>query len=288
MDYYSIFAKISDETEAYTVGSLLEKMNPVPVGIGILEVEDQTGFWEISGFFSQEPNLVQIKIIETVCKIKFVVSKLDNKDWVSQVQRDLKPVKAGRFVLHGKHVIETIPINLIRLRIEAAMAFGTGHHASTVGCLLALEHLVKQNFHFHNILDIGCGTGVLAMASASVFRARVLATDVDEIAVATAVSNFEVNGFSAKIRVAQSWGFNSFKIRQQGPFDLVFANILAKPLCMLASDMATHTKPDALVILSGILKWQANRVECYYLKNKFSRVMMRSIDQWTTIIMRKM
>ena len=121
------------------------------------------------------------------------------------------------------------------------MAFGTGHHATTVGCLLALEQLKKSGYVFQNVVDIGCGTGVLAMATARIYRADLIAVDIDAVAVETAKVNFRANGLDGKITLVQSRGFNRLEIIERAPFDLVFANILAKPLCLLAYNMAKYT-----------------------------------------------
>ena len=285
MNNFTAFVKVSSENKANIIASSLERMIPSPLGVGILEIEDDEGWWELAAFFSKKPNSLEIKILEVVHEIEFVISKIANKDWISHVQRDLKPVRAGRFLVYGNHYRDTVPLNLSGLRIEAAMAFGTGHHATTVGCLLALEQLKKNNYFFWNIADIGCGTGVLAMAAASVYNARVLACDTDEVAVETARYNFQVNGFNSKIFLVKSNGFNNLSILNRGPFDLIFANILANPLCRLAPNMAKYTKKNGIIILSGILNVQVARVERYYYENGFLRLFLKRLDQWTTIVM---
>ena len=287
MNNYTVITQTNDEYQANIIGSSLEKMNPNPMGVGIFQIEDGTGMWEIGGFFSQKPSLHDLTILEFAYGVKFVLSKIVDKDWVSQVQRELTPVYAGRFILFGAHDQNTIPINALGLKIEAAMAFGTGHHGTTVGCLLALDYLTKSGYKFNNIADIGCGTGVLAMAAAIVSQANIIAADIDEVAVETARANFIANGLSAKIRLVQSRGFQKASIAQKAPYDLIFANILANPLCRLARDMAKFSRRNGLIILSGILNRQANRVEHYYFSNGFSRVFVQKIGEWTTIVMRR-
>ena len=287
MNNYTAFTKTDDEHQANIIGSFLEKMNPSPIGVGVFEIEDGNGLWEIGGFFSQKPSVSQLTILEVVNGIKFVVSKIVDRDWVSQVQRELTPVRAGRFILFGAHDQNMIPINAVGLKIEAAMAFGTGHHATTVGCLLSLDYLIKSGYQFNNIADIGCGTGVLAMAAARVCHANIIAADIDEVAIETARANFVANGLSTKIRLVQSRGFQKRTIIHKAPYDLIFANILANPLCYLACDMARFSQKNGLIILSGILNRQANRVEHYYFSNRFSRVFVQKIGGWTTIIMRR-
>ena len=287
MNNFTAFTQTNDEHQANIIGSSLEKMNPTPIGIGVFELEDGTGTWEIGGFFSQKPSLSELTILEFAYGVKFVVCKIIDKDWVSQVQRELTPVCAGRFILFGAHDKNRIPINAFGLKIEAAMAFGTGHHGTTVGCLLSLDYLCKSGYTFNNVADIGCGTGVLAMAAARVSQGNIIAADIDEIAVATARANFIANGLSAKIALVQSRGFQNARISQNAPYDLIFANILANPLCRLARDMAKFSQQNGLIILSGILNRQAKRVEHYYFSNGFSRLFVQKLGEWTTIIMRR-
>ena len=287
MKNYTAFAKVENEINANLVCSSLERMSTRPSGVGVLEIEDGSGIWEVSGFFLKKPNYLELKILEVVYETEFIVSKIVNKDWMAKVQRDLTPVSAGRFMLFGNHDKDKIPINVVGLKIEAAMAFGTGHHATTVGCLLALEYLIKMGHFFQNIADIGCGTGVLAMAAARIFKANVIATDIDEVAVETARANFRANGLNTKITLVCAPGFNKVEIVNRAPFDLVFANILANPLCLLAPSMVKHIQKNGLIILSGILNRQAKRVEGYYITNGFYRVRVQKIGQWTTIIMQR-
>ena len=287
MNNFTAFTQTNDEHQANIIGSSLEKMNPTPIGIGVFEMEDGSGMWEIGGFFTQKPSPSDLTILEFAYDVKFVVCKIVDKDWVSQVQRELTPVCAGRFILFGAHDKNRVPINAFSLKIEAAMAFGTGHHGTTVGCLLSLDYLNKLGYTFKNVVDIGCGTGVLAMAAARVSQGNVIAADIDEIAVATARANFIANGMSTKIALVQSSGFKNARISQNAPYDLIFANILANPLCRLAPDMAKFCQQNGLIILSGILNRQANRVEHYYFSNGFSRVFVQKLGDWTTLVMRR-
>ena len=156
MTSYTVFTKTVGEAKANIIGSSLERMSPKPVGVGVFEIEDGCGLWEISGFFVEKPNALDIKILEVTYQTEFVVSQIFDKDWISHVQRDLRPVRAGRFLLYGQHDRENVSINDYGLQIEAAMAFGTGHHATTVGCLLALEQLKKSGYVFQNVVDILC------------------------------------------------------------------------------------------------------------------------------------
>jgi ribosomal protein L11 methyltransferase len=287
MATYTAFAKTGGENFANNVGASLERMNPSPLGVGAFEIEDGFGIWEIGGYFSYEPDPIQIKILEIAHDIEFVISKVVDKDWVSHVRRELTPVYAGRFVLFGSHDKNIIPISSVGLRIEAAMAFGTGHHATTLGCLLAFDYLIRSRFKFSNAADIGCGTGVLAMAAARILNGRIVASDIDSVAVQTARANLLENGLRSKVVLVQGKGFQQIEISKRAPYDLIFANILARPLCFLAKEMYRHSALNGIIILSGILNRQAKRVERYYTSNGFSRISIREIGEWSTLILQR-
>jgi ribosomal protein L11 methyltransferase len=217
----------------------------------------------------------------------FTVSRLDDRDWVAQVRRELTPVEAGRFILYGAHDAERVPANRVGLLIEAAMAFGTGHHGTTRGCLLLLDGLVRRGLVARRVADIGCGTGVLAMAAARVWRASCLATDIDPVAVATAAENVRANRLQPWVRTAQAVGFRSPLIRARAPFDLVFANILAAPLKRMAPDMARHLAPGGAAILSGLLRAQARGVEAVYAGHGLTREGRVDLGEWTSLLLRR-
>lgn len=287
MSSYTAFTTITEENKAYAITSSLERMTPRPDGVGILKLEDEIDNWEVSAFFSQKPNDVDIKILEVVYDIVFMISKIDNRDWVSQVQRELPPVRIGRFFLYGNHDRKVLETHTCGLQIEASMAFGTGHHATTVGCLSAFDLLLKKGITFKNVADIGCGTGVLAMAAARICKSNVIAADLDSVAVDTARVNLKTNGLNAKVIVVGSRGFRNIELLKRAKYDLVFANILVDPLCRLAHSMAEYTEANGVVILSGLLNNQLNRVEGYYIGNGFCRMFLKKINHWVTIVMRK-
>ena len=284
MTCYTAFGKAIDEKAAKKISLILDRMVPKPIGIGLFEIEDGFGFWEIAAYFTGKPDYVKLAILEKICNVKFCISKVETKDWVSKVNRELTPVSVGRFVIFGAHDKELIALNSLGLCIEAATAFGTGHHNSTVGCLFALEYLTNRGHKFRNVADIGCGTGILAMATALVHPQRVLACDIDTVAVQTARANFLKNGFARRIQLVRSNGFRNQNIMMRAPFDLIFANILANPLCQLAKEMYKFCKTNGIIVLSGILASQATRVTNYYYSCGFSRLLVKGIGEWTTII----
>lgn len=288
MTTFTAFTTLSGETAAQALGDAMERLNPAPTGVGIFEIEDGSGNWEIGGYFIERPDEVGLALLATVHGAnEFAVSKLDDRDWVAQVRRELTPVEAGRFVVYGSHDANKVPSEKIGLLIEAAMAFGTGHHGTTQGCLLALEHLIKSGFEARRVADIGAGTGVLAMAAARAYPAKVIASDIDAVATATARANMIANGFGTRIQTVTAVGFRHQSLREAAPFDLIFANILARPLKGLAKDMARHCSQAGFVILSGILNSQAQGVLQVYKGHGFELERKRVVGEWTTLTLRR-
>ena len=287
MASYTVFTKTVGKELANKVVLSIERMTPKPVGVGIFKIEDGSGLWEIGIYFSERPNSVELRILEEVYNLIFLVSEVENKNWVEQVRRELTPVNVGRFAIFGAHDRHTIPINSKGLCIEAAMAFGTGHHDSTTGCLEALDRLKKRGYRFYNIADIGCGTGVLAMAAASVYTGNVLASDIDKIATETARTNFLENGFMTKIRLFRARGFENSAILRRAPFDLIFANILFGPLTSLAPRLKFISKPNSFIILSGLLRNQITNIVNRYKMFGFNLKKKIIINGWGTVIMRR-
>jgi len=288
MPTFTALTTLRDKTKAEALAEAVERLIPEPTGVGVFEVEDGSGTWEVGGYFIEQPDEVGLALLAAVHGARpFAVSELEDRDWVAQVRRELTPVYAGRFAVFGAHDRDEIPKNLIRLEIEAAMAFGTGHHGTTQGCLLSLDKLVTQGMVATNVADIGSGTGVLAMAAASVWPCATLASDIDPIATETAKANIAANGLKNRINCHTAVGFRSTEIRKAAPFDLVFANILAGPLKRLAPDMAKHTASGSVIILSGILNTQALGVEAVYKGWGFSRRDKRVIGEWTTLTLER-
>ncbi|MFV2038261.1 MAG: 50S ribosomal protein L11 methyltransferase, partial [Paracoccaceae bacterium] len=208
-------------------------------------------------------------------------------NWVAHVKRVLSPVRAGRFFVYGSHDAGRVPEGSVALLIEAAMAFGTGHHGSTLGCLRALERLVQQGFVARRVADIGCGTAVLAMAAARVFDARVLAGDIDPVAVEVAQCNVAANGLSERVNCVESIGLAHRGLRDGAPFDLLFANILKGPLLQLAPGIGGVVGPGGKVILSGILRPQCDDVVAQYNANGFQLLHREDIVDWSTLTLGK-
>jgi ribosomal protein L11 methyltransferase len=287
MTSYSAFATIDNKAGAEALGAALERMLPEPTGVGVFEMEDGSGLWEVAGYFTEAPDKAGLALLEALHGARFVVSEIPETDWVAKVKRDLAPVVAGRFFVHGSHDADKLPDGAEPLLIEAAMAFGTGHHGTTLGCLLALDKLVSAGFSPKAVADIGCGTAVLAMGAARIWDVRILASDIDEVAVEVALANARANGLEGRIECLEAAGFGHPVLTEAAPFDLIFANILKGPLVALAPEIAANLTSGGYAILSGILNEQAEEVIAVYAQNGTNLVEKQVIGDWSTLLLRR-
>lgn len=285
MPTFTALTTLTGQKNAESLGEALERLMPEPTGVGVFEVEDGSGLWEVGAYFIEAPDQAGLALFATMFAAKpFVVSELPEVDWVAHVKRELAPVQAGRFFVYGSHDADQVPEGSVSLLIEAAMAFGTGHHGTTLGCLKALDRLASDGFTGKNVVDIGCGTAVLAMAAARIWENPVLASDIDMQAVDVARANVACNDLETRVICVEAAGFDAPELQKAVPFDLVFANILKGPLIGLAPDMADSIVSGGYAILSGILNEQADEVVEVYARNGFNTVHRDEIVEWTTLI----
>ncbi|WP_299878574.1 50S ribosomal protein L11 methyltransferase [uncultured Sulfitobacter sp.] len=288
MPTFTALTTLEGRDPAYKLGDAMERMDPPPTGIGVFEMEDGSGLWEVGGYFEESPDVGALALLAAAMGAKpFTVSELPETDWVAHVRRELSPVAAGRFFVYGSHDADKVPADAEPLLIEAAMAFGTGHHGTTLGCLRALDRLATDGFIGRRVVDIGCGTAVLAMAAARIWDAPVLASDIDEVAVDVAKANVTANALDGRVTCVEAAGFDHPTLAQAAPFDLVFANILKGPLVALAPDMAQALQPGGYAILSGILNEQADNVVEVYARSGINLVHRESIVDWTTLALQR-
>ena len=288
MATYTAFTKLNDKTRAEALGEALEEMEVEPTGVGVFEIEDGSGLWEVGAFFLEVPDDIELALLAAAFEAQpFVVSEVPDEDWVDKVRRELTPVVAGRFFVYGSHDADKIPEGSEPLLIEAAMAFGTGHHGTTQGCLEALDRLAGEGFVGQNVADIGCGTAVLAMGAARLFPNPALASAIDEVAVEVAEANVRANDMAGRVICVEAAGFGHDDLHARAPYDLVFANILKQPLIDLAPDMASHLAPGGYAILSGILTRQADEVVEVYASNGIAQVRRDVIGDWVTLTLQK-
>ena len=281
---YTALTTLSEKSRAEALGEALEGLEPSPTGVGVFEVEDGKGLWEVGAYFLEVPNDINLALLAAAYGAKpFIISEVPDQDWVAKVRRELPPVEAGRFFVYGSHDAEHLPSDRIGLLIEAAMAFGTGHHGTTLGCLRAFDRLLDQNYIFNNVLDLGCGTAVLAMAAARASSINVIASDIDSIAVEVANANIVANDLINRVTCIESIGFNALDFLNAAPFDLIFANILKGPLIDLAPEIARNLKTGGIVVLSGILIEQSAEILGIYEAQGISLLEREDIGEWVAL-----
>ncbi|MBV8923779.1 MAG: 50S ribosomal protein L11 methyltransferase [Bradyrhizobium sp.] len=252
--------------------------------------ERPDGGWDVTVHFAEAPDQALIRQLvgdaageETAKSITF--DTIEARDWVKASLEDLAPVPAGRFVVHGAHDRARIPQNKLGIEIEAALAFGTGHHGTTRGCLLLLDHVLKAR-RPACVLDLGTGTGVLAIAAAKALHRPIFASDIDAPSVKVARENARFNGIGNRVQVIRATGFAAPDFAEHGPFDLVLANILANPLRQLAGPLTRHLAPAANVILSGLLNHQAAAVIAAYRARGLVPLRHLKIEGWSSLLLR--
>ncbi|QWG14474.1 50S ribosomal protein L11 methyltransferase [Bradyrhizobium sediminis] len=283
------FAIGSEQTAKRVVDLLTESFFEGQAAIAAFE--GAGGRWDITVHFAEPPDQASIRELvrlaagdEVAGDIAF--DTVEAKDWVKATLEELVPVRAGRFIVHGHHDRAKVPANKLGIEIEAALAFGTGHHGTTRGCLLLLDEVLKA-WRPRRVLDLGTGTGVLAIAAAKALQINVLASDIDPLSVRVAAENARLNGSGDLVETIRATGFSAPQFAQRGPFDLVLANILANPLRQMATPMARHLAPSALVILSGLLPPQASGVVAAYRARGLVLVRQLNIEGWSSLLMRK-
>ena len=289
MPTYSALTTLPGEDAAHDLADAMERMEPEPTGVGVFEIEDGSGLWEVGGYFLEPPDAVMLEVLATAFGAKpFALSELPEVDWVAHVRRELSPVDAGRFFVFGSHDADKVPAGRVPLQIEATVAFGTGHHGTTLGCLLAFDRLLTAGVRPARVLDVGCGTAVLAMAAAATLpEALVIASDIDQVSVDVAEANVSINGLEGRVECLEAAGLDHARIRAAGPFDLVFANILKGPLIELAPGIANQLATGGRAILSGLLSVQADSVTAAYVASGLVLNSRDDIGEWSTLVLQK-
>jgi len=278
----------AEELEAKRIADILERAfeddgNPVT----IYEASADGATWSAEILlFDMEPEDAAATVRDRVGADAFAApldaEELPDINWVEKSLEGLKPVRAGRFVVHGAHDRDKVPAGAIGLEIEAALAFGTGHHGTTAGCLEEIDRLFSLR-EYDSVLDLGTGTGVLAIAAALKARQSVLATDIDPVATRTALENARLNGASHLVRGFTANGMEDRRFGLYGPFDLVIANILARPLMRMSKSIGEHMTSTATLVLSGLRVEDGPRILFAYRCQGFVLDRRREKDGWLTL-----
>ena len=279
-----------DETTARRIAAYLgESLDAEDTACAAFEDDD--GRWHVAIHFRTPPDepglreLVRL-VAGAAAADGLSIKPIADADWVTQSLAGLRPVRAGRFVVHGAHDRAHLRANDISIEIEAALAFGTGHHGTTRGCLLALADLAKRQ-RARRVLDIGTGTGVLAIAAARLLRTRVVAGDIDPVAVRAARGNARLNRVELMVAFSRAAGTRAQAITARAPYQLIFANILLAPLMRLAVPLRKLAAPGARIVLSGLLPNHANAVLAIYRAQGLTLERRVALEGWVTLVMRR-
>lgn len=288
---------VANERDARQIAdALIESLDPDAVAVSAFE----TGAtWTVEAIFRDDPDRSSIASLVAAAAgadaaDRLTFNTLAPRDWVQASLSGLRPVRAARFFVHGAHDRARVPLNAIGIEIEAALAFGTGHHGTTYGCLMALDTFLKSRASSPGrkrrtlrILDVGTGTGILSIAAARALHAPVMANDIDGAAVRVARENARHNRAGPLVTVFRTGSLSLHALRQRAPYDLILANILARPLIGLARSAIALLRPGGCIILSGLMPEHANAVVSAYRARGLVLVSRSTRDNWVTLVMHK-
>ena len=294
-DAASLLRLVCDEATARRAAdAVVELLDPAETAAAAFEDEAsplRPRPWVLEIYLAPRIAAAQVRsllapVIGEAAAAGMAVESVAEQDWVAKALDGLSPVRAGRFLVHGRHGRAAAGPNDLSLEIEAALAFGTGHHGTTRGCLLALDRVLKRR-RPRRILDLGTGTGVLAMAAAKALKRKIACGDLDPVAVEAAAANARLNGVAAWVRPVAAAGLRHPTLARGAPYDLIFANILAKPLRRLAPSIAAHAAPGADLILSGLLPGDVAGILSAYGPQGFRLERRQELEGWATLMLRK-
>jgi len=260
-----------------------------PLGVALSSFEGEGGKgWSVEVLCEQRPRASVVQsALKAIGAPPAVIAYVPPKNWVAETQRMLAPLRIGRFFIHGAHFDGRPPRGAVPLQIDAGVAFGTGRHETTRGCLLALDRLARSGRRIKRPLDLGCGSGILALAMVHLWDAPALAVDADLNSVAVARENLRINGAADRARVVKSHGFGAAAVRRAAPFDLIVANILAGPLCRLARGFGRHLAPGGVAILSGLMNDQEPQVIAAQERHGLELQRRWQSDDWSVLEFRR-
>lgn len=281
-----------DQARARAVADMLvESFEPTEVAASAFEIDEAGKDWVVEVYFGFTPDLENVRDLVSLAAgeaaaHQIQLTQIEKQDWVAKSLAGLKPVRAGRFLVHGAHDRNHLAPYDVGVEIEAGLAFGTGHHGTTRGCLLHFDRLLKRR-RPQRVLDVGCGAGILAIAAAKVLKRQVWLGDIDPVAVAVANANASLNGVAPWCRALVSRGVEKATLRQGAPYDLVFANILAKPLRLLSPSLAKVIAPHGEAIVSGLLLTDVPSVLSAWRDQGFFLQDQLTLEGWASLRLRR-
>lgn len=285
--------RLSFDTTAQVADTLSQALEDHVLAISYYEVSEEDNHWVVEATLRTEgsvtpdrafyQNLINQSLSSNSSVPKITLELLPEIDWLEQTWKNFPPRQIGQFYVYGSHTKATPPEDLIGLEINAATAFGSGEHETTTGCLLTLDNLKQSGRTFFHPLDMGCGSGILAMGAAKLWNINVLAVDNDSESVRVTVENAKTNRCDHLIEGLCNEGFDGTVVQDKGPFDLILANILANPLCLMSKEMVSCLIPGGRIILSGLLTRQRDDVIAAYEAAGAKFVNQKVIGDWATL-----
>ncbi len=288
-----IYWKVTFTLPAHAVGIAENSFEELALAVSNFETDEKNQIWTFELLYDALPDITEIQqrllVLSAVCDIptpKPDIQQVEQKDWLANVARSFPPMAIGRFYVHGSHAAENIPSASIPIQVDAGAAFGSGEHGTTHCCLEALDWLAKQR-SFTNVLDMGCGSGILAIAAAKLWNARVLAADIDPIAVKVTQENVAINRAQQQVVSVVSDGYASERIKKAAPFDLIISNILARPLVQFAPALAQHLQGNGFAVLSGLLTSQEAQVRSAHQMQGLALHKRFVQGEWCTLVLKR-
>jgi ribosomal protein L11 methyltransferase len=282
--------KVTFALPGSAAGTAEEAFNDLALAVSVFETDEKNHIWTMELLFGSPPDMKEIaRRLLVLAKLHVIplpqpqLQQVVQQDWLKQVARDFPPLSIGRFYVHGAHVAQP-PAGSISIQIDAGAAFGSGEHGTTSGCLEALDLLGRKR-SFQNILDMGCGSGILAIASAKMWKSQVLAVDIDPVAVQVTQKNITVNRVQPYVTAAVSDGYNGERVKRGKPYDLIVSNILARPLVAFAPDLAAHLSGGGVAILSGLLTSQEAQVRSAHAMQGLKLHKRFTEGDWCTLLL---
>ncbi len=274
---------------AAAAGTAENSFDDNTLSVAAFETDEANHIWTIELLYESEPDMEDIKrrllLLSALHDVPLPVATLKQlpaQDWLKAVARDFPPLSIGRFYVHGAHVKDAPPAGSISIQVDAGAAFGSGEHGTTSGCLEAMEWLAKSH-HFRNVLDMGCGSGILAIAASKLWRGEVLAADIDPVAVNVTKENARIN--RARLDTVVSDGYSHEKIKRTAPYDLIISNILARPLVAFAPQLKRHLRGGGMAVLSGLLSSQEAQVKSAHMAQGLKLERRFNNGDWCTLVL---